>query len=86
MEKNRVKALGEAASFLKDLESGESLVHSSYIYTDKGDFENFIRMRNWSFDFKTSKFYQALSRIKVVLAVQVVFQTQKDEILRTKTM
>jgi len=32
-EKNRVKALGEVASFLKDLESGESLVHSSYIYS-----------------------------------------------------
>ena len=79
-EKNRVKALGEAASFLKDLESGESLVHSSYIYTDKGDFENFIRMRNWSFDFKTSKFYQAYQE-QGVLAVQW-FPTQKDEIFK----
>lgn len=79
-EKNRVKALGEVASFLKDLESGESLVHSSYIYTDKGDFENFIRMRNWSFDFKTSKFYQVYQE-QGVLAVQW-FPTQKDEIFK----
>ena len=55
-------------------------MHSSYIYTDKGDFENFIRMRNWSFDFKTSKFYQVYQE-QGVLAVQW-FPTQKDEIFK----
>lgn len=79
-DKNRVKALGETASFLKDLESGEWLVHSTYIYTDKGEFENFTRMRNWNFDFTKSKFYEAYQK-KDATAVQW-FPVQVDEIFR----
>ena len=79
-DKNRVKALGEVASFLKDLESGERLVHSTYIYTDKGEFENFTRMRNWDFDFEKSKFYQAYQK-EGATAVQW-FPAQADEIFR----
>lgn len=53
---NLVKALGTIPDFMKDFETGESLIHSTYIYTDKGSFDNFVRMRNWSFDFKESAF------------------------------
>ncbi|MFT4105099.1 MAG: histidine kinase [Lacrimispora sp.] len=55
---NLVKAMGTVSSFLKDLEMGESLLHSSYIYTDKGEFDNFARIRNWQFDFKESEYYK----------------------------
>lgn len=55
---NKVKAMGTIAYFLKDLEAGERLIHSTYIYTEKGEFENFIRMRNWDFHFEESEFYQ----------------------------
>ena len=79
-EKNKVKALGEMAVFLKDLESGERLVHSSYIYTEKGDFENFTRMRNWDFNFQESKFYQAYQK-KDATAVQW-FTAEQDEIFK----
>jgi two-component system, sensor histidine kinase YesM len=79
-EKNKVKALGEMAVFLKDLESGERLVHSSYIYTEKGDFENFTRMRNWDFNFQESKFYQAYQK-KDATAVQW-FPAEQDEIFK----
>jgi two-component system sensor histidine kinase YesM len=53
---NLVKALGTVPDFMKDFETGESLIHSTYIYTDKGSFDNFVRMRNWEFDFKESAF------------------------------
>lgn len=55
---NLVKAMGTVSAFLKDLETGESLIHSTYIYTDKGEFDNFVRMRNWEFRFKESEFYR----------------------------
>ena len=53
---NLVKALSSIPDFMKDFETGESLIHSTYIYTDKGSFDNFVRMRNWEFDFKESAF------------------------------
>ncbi len=56
---NAVKAMGTVSDFLRDFGTGESLVHSTYIYTDKGNFDNFVRMRKWDFDFKESIFYQS---------------------------
>lgn len=56
---NLVKALGTVPDFMRDFETGESLIHSTYIYTDKGSFDNFVRMRNWEFDFKESGFYKS---------------------------
>uniref|UniRef100_UPI0006D2659E hypothetical protein n=1 Tax=Clostridium sp. NkU-1 TaxID=1095009 RepID=UPI0006D2659E len=44
---------------MRDFETGEGLIHSTYIYTDKGSFDNFVRMRNWEFDFKESAFYKS---------------------------
>ena len=56
---NMVKALGTIPDFMRDFETGEGLIHSTYIYTDKGSFDNFVRMRNWKFDFKDSIFYKS---------------------------
>ena len=56
---NMVKTMGTVSDFLRDFGTGESLVHSTYIYTDKGNFDNFVRMRKWDFDFKESVFYES---------------------------
>ncbi|WP_349674715.1 histidine kinase [Lacrimispora sp.] len=56
---NLIKTMGTVSSFLKDLETGENLLHSSYIYTDKREFDNFVRMRNWQFQFKESEYYSS---------------------------
>lgn len=56
---NLVKALGTIPDFMRDFETGEGLIHSTYIYTDKGSFDNYVRMRNWEFDFKESVFYKS---------------------------
>lgn len=58
-DSNKVKTMGEVSSFLKDLETGEDLIHSTYIYTDKGEFDNFVRFRNWEFQFEESQFYKS---------------------------
>lgn len=54
---NVAKTLGTVSDFLRDFETGESLIHSTCIYTDKREFDNFVRMRNWQFDFKESDYY-----------------------------
>lgn len=59
---NLVKALGTVASYLVDLETGESLIHSTYIYTNEGEFDNFVRMRNWDFRFKESDYYKSFEK------------------------
>lgn len=56
---NLVKALGTIPDFMRDFETGEGLVHSTYIHTDKENFDNFVRMRDWQFDFKESEFYKS---------------------------
>lgn len=55
---NAVKAMGDTASYLTDLETGESLIHSTYIYTDKLEFETYVRMRNRDFQFPQSEYYR----------------------------
>lgn len=57
-EVNLVNTMGFSSTYLKDLASGESLIHSTYIYTDKREFDDFVRMRNWQFDFKESEYYR----------------------------
>lgn len=56
---NLVKALGNVPDFMRDFETGESLIHSTYIYTDNRSFDTFILMRDWEFDFKESDFYKS---------------------------
>lgn len=55
---NAVKTMGDMASYLTDLETGESLIHSTYIYTDKQPFETYMQMRNQSFVFTRSEYYR----------------------------
>ena len=50
--------MGTVADFLKNLELGESVIHSVYIYTDEVEFDNFSLYRNWEFQFPLSQFYQ----------------------------
>ena len=56
---NLVKTMGVVSDYLRDLETGENLIHSTYIYTDKGEFDNFVRMRDWQFEFTRSEYYRA---------------------------
>ena len=56
---NQVKTMGMVSDFLRDLETGENLIHSTYIYTDKGEYDNFVRMRNWDFNFIESEYYRS---------------------------
>lgn len=58
-DSKKVKMMGEVSSFLKDFETGEGLIHSTYIYTDKWEFDNFVRLRNWEFSFEESQFYKS---------------------------
>ncbi len=59
---NTVKAMGDVASYLTDLETGEALIHSTYIYTDKLEFETFMRMRRQDFAFQESVYYQSYGK------------------------
>lgn len=56
---NLVKALGTIPDFMRDFETGEGLIHSTYIHTDKENFDNYVRMRDWQFDFRESEFYKS---------------------------
>ncbi len=59
---NTVKAMGDTASYLTDLETGEALIHSTYIYTDKLEFETFMRTRRQDFAFQESVYYQSYGK------------------------
>lgn len=56
---NTIRAMGDVSSYLTDLETGEALIHSTYIYTDKLEFETFVRMRRQDFVFEESVYYQS---------------------------
>lgn len=58
-DENLSNTLGVVADSLKNLESGEPLIGSSFIYTEKGEFENFVKMRRWNFSFWDSLFGEA---------------------------
>ncbi|MDO4324885.1 MAG: hypothetical protein Q4E24_02425 [bacterium] len=58
-DSNVANTLGIVADSLKNLESGEPLIGSSFIYTDKGEFENFVKLRRWDFSFQDSLFGEA---------------------------
>lgn len=57
MEKE-VALSGAAMSWLKDISLAEPLVHSTLLYTDKGSWDDYTRVRNWEFDFKESTFWE----------------------------
>ncbi len=78
---NLIRAMGSAASSLKDLETGESLIHSTYIYTDRYNFDNLLRMRNWDFEYEQSKYYQYYKEHPNEFIYW--FPVQKDEIYQS---
>lgn len=80
---NRVRAMGTVSSYLKDMEMGERLIHSTYIYTDKGEFDNFVRVRNWEFQFEESDYYK--SYLDEPGKAIRWFPTRKDEIFQGNT-
>lgn len=57
MEKE-VALSGAAMSWLKDISLAEPLVHSTLLYTDKGSWDDYTRVRNWEFEFKESTFWE----------------------------
>jgi len=79
-DSKKVKVMGEVSSFLKDLETGENLIHSTYIYTDRWEFDNFVRLRNWDFQFKEEPFYQAFEEHPGISMRW--FPVEKDQIFK----
>ncbi len=53
-----VRTMGVIADYLRDFERGEELISSSYLYTEAGDFDNYISYRRQDFVFKESPFYK----------------------------
>lgn len=51
--------LGVVADSLKNLESGESLIGSCFIHTEKAEFDNFVKIRRRDFSFQDSLFGEA---------------------------
>lgn len=54
--KKEVALRGEAANWLKDIRQAEPFVHSAFLWTDKGLFDDYTMARNWDFRFEDSPF------------------------------
>ncbi len=54
--RKKVEISGKAASWLKDISLAEPIVNSAIIYTDQGCFDDYTKVRDWSFEFKNSTF------------------------------
>ena len=54
--RGEVEISGKAAYWLKDISMAEPLVNSALIYTEHGCFDDYTKMRNWSFAFEESTF------------------------------
>lgn len=81
---NVAKTLGTVSDFLRDFETGESLIHSTCIYTDKGTFDNFVRMRNWQFEFRESEYFRSYEETPGK-AIRW-FSVRRDEIFQDNDM
>lgn len=64
--KKEVKLEGEAARWLKDIRMTEPLIHSVFLYTDKGSWDDFTEKRIWEFNFWESSFGKIYSNPDVV--------------------
>lgn len=78
--KKEVALSGEVAHWLKDISLAEPLIHSTFIYTDKGSWDDYTRVRNWEFDFKNSSFWD-IYQDPSAKAIQWM-PALKDEIFR----
>ncbi len=75
--------MGMIADFLKNLELGEQVIHSVYIYTEEGCFDDFSLLRNWEFDFQSSVFYQKFQK---EYTTKHWFYAMEDSIFQTNDM
>lgn len=48
----------DAANWLKEIGQAEPLIHSVFLCTDQGYFDDYTKVRNWDFDFENSKIGQ----------------------------
>lgn len=57
-DKHISKVLTDTADFLRDINSGESLIDTTFIYTDKIEMDGYVKNRRQNFDFKESVLYK----------------------------
>ena len=62
---NSARTQGIVSDYLKNFERVEALISSSYLYTEKGIFENYIHFKRKDFDFKQSPFYTVYEQGKI---------------------
>lgn len=55
---NTVMAQGNISDYLKDFELGEPMIDSSYLYTSRMAFDNYVHFRRLDFNFVESPFYE----------------------------
>ncbi len=70
---NTVYAQSILSDYLKDFERGERLIHSSCIFTSRGEFDNYVHVRRRDFDFKESPFYKIYEEDETLLAKQWLY-------------
>ncbi|MEG0379290.1 MAG: hypothetical protein RR614_12495, partial [Eubacterium sp.] len=70
--------MGIVADSLTELIRGDAFIASAYLYTEKHEFDTFLQLRNYKFDFKKSVFYQVCE--KDSMNIVYWFPAMKDEI------
>lgn len=55
---NYAKMLGDISNIITELHQGDRYIHSVYLYTEHGAFDNFIMYRKRSFEFENSALYR----------------------------
>ncbi|MEG0369941.1 MAG: HAMP domain-containing protein, partial [Hungatella sp.] len=70
--------MGIVADSLTELIRGDAFIASAYLYTEKHEFDSFLQLRNYNFDFKKSIFYQVCEKDSVNIVYW--FPAMKDEI------
>lgn len=80
------KCMGDIADYLYQISSLDKMIDSVYLYTDYGDFDNFVNIKNPEFSFKDSVYYDYFSTFNAPEAAyfpattEYVFKTVKPVI------
>lgn len=82
--RKEVEISGKAAYWLRDISLAEPLVNSALIYTDRGCFDDYTKVRDWTFDFSKSEFQEYFA-YTYSPAIQWM-PTMQDEIFKGKDM
>ena len=67
---NSVRAQTVVSDYLRNFERGEALIASSFLYTDRGSFDNYIHYRNQDFSFRDSPFLSVYEEEENMHSVQ----------------